>query len=104
MQLTISSRNTDLTQSIREHVQDRLFAALDQHAGRVQRVTVMLEDVNGPRGGMDQVCRVAVKLNSGQILHHERQGLDLYANVSLVADKVKRRVGRAVSRLRNHRD
>lgn len=103
MQFTISSRNTTLTQPIREHIKDRLFAALDQHAGRIRRVNVMLEDVNGPRGGEDQVCRVAVQLNNGRTLHHERRGIDLYANVSLVADKVKRRVGRQIAKLRGRR-
>lgn len=103
MQFTITSRNTDLTQTIRQHVQDRLTAALDQHASRVQRVNVLLEDVNGPRGGVDQVCRVAVYLTNGRIFHLERKGIDLYANVSLVADKVKRRVGRQVGKLRSRR-
>ncbi|MFN3168077.1 MAG: ribosome hibernation-promoting factor, HPF/YfiA family [Phycisphaeraceae bacterium] len=103
MLMTIQSRNTDLTQAIRQHIRDRLTAALDQHARSVQRVEVMLEDVNGPRGGEDQVCRVTVHLTTGQQLRHERKGLDLYANVSLIADKVKRRVGRSLSRLKQRR-
>lgn len=103
MQLIIASRDTNLTQSIREHIHARLTAALDQHASRVRRVTVRLEDENGPRGGEDQVCRVAVELTTGQTLHHERRGLDLYANVSLIADKVKRRVGRKLARLRERK-
>lgn len=103
MHLTVSSRRSELTPSIREHVRDRLTAALDQHASRVRRVTVLLEDVNGPRGGEDQLCRVAVELNDGQTLHHEPRGFDLYANVSLVADKVKRRVGGVIAKVRRHR-
>lgn len=103
MQMTIQSRSTDLTQAIRQHVRDRLTAALDQHARSVQRVEVTLEDVNGPRGGEDQVCRVTVHLTDGQRLRHERKGLDLYANVSLVADKVKRRVGRSLAKLKDRR-
>lgn len=100
MQMTITSRSTALTQAIRQHVRDRMTAALDQHAQRVRRIDVMLEDVNGPRGGQDQVCRVAVELSDGRKLHHERRGFDLYANVSLIADKVKRRVGREIARLK----
>lgn len=103
MQMTIASRHTDLTHAIREHVRERLIAALDQHASRIKRVEVTLEDENGPRGGVDQVCRVAVLLTNGTTLHHVRRGLDLYANVSLVADKVKRRVGRQIAKLRKDR-
>ena len=103
MQMTIASRSADLTQPIREHIQDRLYAALNQHASRIDAIEVMIEDENGPRGGFDQVCRVVVKLTNGMKLHHERRGLDLYANVSLVADKVKRRVGRQLGKLRDRR-
>lgn len=103
MQLTISSRGQALTESIREHIQARLTAALDQHATRVKHVEVVLNDENGPRGGIDQVCRVSVRLNNGNTLHHTRRGLDLYANVSHLADTVKRRVGRELGRLRSKR-
>ena len=103
MHMTIASRNSTLTQAIRQHIQDHLTAALDQHASRVEHISVTLEDVNGPRGGEDQLCRVAVQLKTGQTLHHERRGLDLYANVSLIADKVKRRVGREIARIRRAR-
>jgi len=103
MQMSINSRSTSLTAAIRTHVRERLTAALDQHAQRVRRVTILLEDANGPRGGMDQFCHVAVELHNGKILHHKRKGLDLYANVSLVADKVKRRVGREIAKLRGRR-
>ena len=103
MQFIISSRTDALTQPIREHIQERLGAALDQHASRVSRINVVLEDENGPRGGIDQVCRVAVKLSNGMTLHHVRRGMDLYANISLVADTVKRRVGRKIAHLRDKR-
>lgn len=100
MQLTIQSRDTQVTTPIREHIQQRLVAALDQHADRIRAVSVKLSDLNGPRGGVDQLCKVSVQLNNGKMLHHERKGLDLYSNISLIADKVKRRVGRQIARLK----
>lgn len=104
MQMTIASRSSALTPSIREHIEQRIYAALDQHASRIDRVEIMLEDENGPRGGFDQVCRVVVSLTNGMKLRHERRGLDLYANVSLIADKVKQRVGRQLAKLRDKRN
>lgn len=103
MQMNIVSRSADLTQPIRKHIYDRLYAALDQHETNISHVDVMIEDENGPRGGFDQVCKVVVSLTNGMKLRHERRGLDLYANVSLIADKVKRRVGRELGRLREKR-
>lgn len=103
MQMTITSRHADLTQPIREHIRGRMYAALDQHATRIEQVEVVLEDENGPRGGFDQVCRVVVSLTNGMKLRHERRGLDLYSNVSLLADKVKQRVGRELGKLRDRK-
>lgn len=103
MQMTIISRSANLTTPIREHIRDRIYAALDQHASRIEQVEIHLEDENGPRGGFDQVCRVVVSLSNGMKLRHERRGLDLYANVSLIADKVKQRVGRELGKLRDRR-
>lgn len=103
MQLRIHSKNIELTQAIRQHIRERLNAALDQHAGRVGQVAVTVSDVNGPRGGIDQLCNVVVRLSNGKTLRHSRKGEDLYANVSLVADKVKRRVGREIAKLRDIR-
>lgn len=103
MMMTITSRSTSLTQTIRQHIRSRLSAALNQHKDRVRHISVTLEDVNGPRGGKDQSCRVAVELTDGTTLHHQRVGFDLYANISLIADKVKRRVGTQIAKLKKKR-
>jgi len=103
MQMRIQGRNIELTQAIRQHIRERVTAALDQHASRVRQVAVTVSDINGPRGGVDQLCNVVVSLRGGKTLRHSRKGEDLYANVSLVADKVKRRVGREIAKLRQVR-
>lgn len=98
MHVEITGRNVELTEPIRRHVERRLTAALDQHADKVRRVDVALEDVNGPRGGRDSVCKIAITLARGQMVRICRHGEDLYANISLSADKVKRAVRRTVKR------
>ena len=102
MKLAVRGQKMDLTPSILDHIRGRIHAALDQHAGRVRSVSVVVGDENGPRGGVDQFCRVHVHLVNGQTLRHHRTGEDLYANVSLLADTVKRRVGRYVAKARAH--
>lgn len=98
MDIQVLGVNVKLTPAIIEHAKHRLTAALDQHRDRIRRVQVRLIDVNGPRGGRDQVCHVAVVLASGAIMDQRRRGRDLYANVSLLADAVKQRVGRRIER------
>ena len=44
------------------HLERRLQFALARFSGHIQRVQVVLEDQNGPRGGLDKHCRVVVRL------------------------------------------
>jgi hypothetical protein len=47
----------------RELVRQKLGARLGKFATSIERVTVRVTDANGPRGGIDQVCRVKVVLS-----------------------------------------
>src|SRR4051812_12636710 len=53
---------TSPTASILEEAERRLQFALGRFAGRIRRVDARLADVNGPRGGVDQVWQVIVRL------------------------------------------
>ncbi|MEM1355316.1 MAG: HPF/RaiA family ribosome-associated protein [Planctomycetota bacterium] len=102
MNLAIRGKKIDLTPAILDHIRQRMSAALDQYSGRVRSVSVLLSDENGPRGGIDQLCRVHVHLLNGKTLRHTRRGDDLYVNVSLLADIVKSRVGRYLGKARQY--
>ena len=43
-----------------DHIERRLRFALDRFGDRIARVFVFLHDRNGPRGGIDKICRVLV--------------------------------------------
>ena len=103
MNIQLTGLNIPVTDAITQHVRDRIAAALDQHAGRVHGVQVTLKDLNGPRGGRDMLCAVRVRLQGGVVLAVKRHGHDLYANISLVADKLKNAAGRRLARLKRHR-
>jgi ribosomal subunit interface protein len=100
MDIKVTARNVTLTEAIKHHVHDRLTAALDQYAQHVTWAEVILTDENGPKGGRDMTCQILVQCHRGRPLTIKRCGEDLYANVSLAADKTKRRVGQQVRRLK----
>ena len=68
MQLHIQAANFSLTKSIAAHAEGRLSHALDQYARLVDRVVVMLRDLNGPKGGIDKEVDITIRTHRGGIV------------------------------------
>ena len=62
MRLEIHARNYELSDGLKDLIERRVRTALGRFARRIDRVTVSLSDVNGPRGGADKLCRLSVAL------------------------------------------
>jgi hypothetical protein len=56
MEITIHTRSLELREEMRESILRRLTLMLDTFESRLESVQVMLEDTNGPRGGIDKRC------------------------------------------------
>ena len=77
--------------------QQRLLFALSRFASRVRSLTVRLSDVNGPRGGRDKRCAVAVQLaGSKRLIVVEDLEVELQAAIARAADRAARAVARTV--------
>lgn len=100
MQLRIHGHHLDVTEPLEGHINARFQTALDQLDHMVREVTIRLEDLNGPKGGLDKRCHATVHLRSGSTVVVEEVQPDIYAAVSLVADRVKQVVGRKVEKIR----
>ena len=61
------SGGSEHAELIRE-IQRRFTFALDRFAHSIREVEVSLSDVNGPRGGIDKICRVRLRLYPRGIL------------------------------------
>ena len=66
MELEIRRQDAHLDAAMREFVERRIAFALRPFENRVSRVTVNLDDVNGPRGGVDKQCRRSVKQGTNE--------------------------------------
>ena len=62
MRLEIRSRGVEVSERLKDHVEERLRLALGRLARYVGEVWVYLRDVNGPRGGKDKLCRVVMEV------------------------------------------
>lgn len=100
MDLRIHGHHVEITDSIRGHIESAFDAALGQHERWIMEITVRLEDVNGPKGGVDKRCLAEIHVKpSGTVVLEEKQE-DLYAAINVVADRAKQVVGRKIAKTR----
>ena len=102
MRLLIHARGAVLTDKLRYYVERRLKQAIGRFEKQVESVTVHLEDVNGPRGGVDKLCLITAELPwAGQVVIEERgegfMGVAFQAAKRL-RDAIRRRVQRRQKR------
>ena len=64
----------------------------------IQRVTVRLSDINGPRGGEDKRCHIALRLKGLPRLVIEDTEADLYVAIDRAAERAGRTVQRRLAR------
>jgi hypothetical protein len=84
----------------REDIRRRLGRALGKHASAIERVTVRLRDINGPRGGVDIRCRIKVVLSDLPSIVVERQATTLRPAFLGALTAIDQAVRRALQRKR----
>ena len=98
MQLSIKNRGGKLTDETHEFAERRFRFALSRFAPKIERVSAIIADVNGPRGGRDKSCRVTMKLNRLGTLTVTCDGADLESTFAQAADRAGRAVARVIQR------
>jgi CBS domain-containing protein len=96
----IGAGDTALTAEDREYIRRKLGRRLGKFSEAIERVSVRLEDVNGPRGGVDQVCRIKVVLGGMPSVVFEAREATARAAFDLAVGGVERAVRRAVQKRR----
>jgi putative sigma-54 modulation protein len=103
MQLEMRGVNLELDRMLADHIERRLRSVLGRFAARIDRLAVHLSDVNGPRGGIDKRCRIAVALVPRGMVMVEGWGDEPFALVTRAAKRARRAVRRALERRRHNR-
>lgn len=87
-----------LTKQQREQIRRELGARLGKFGAAISRVSVRVEDINGPRGGVDQACRIKVVLSElpSVVFESRDRSLDVAVRNALlgIEQTVRRRVQR----------
>jgi CBS domain-containing protein len=89
-----------LDQDDRAYIRQTLGMKLGKYATSIERVSVRVKDVNGPRGGIDQVCRIKVVLSGLPSVVFQSQAASLKDAINGALSGVERAVRRRVQRRR----
>jgi len=90
----------NLSQDQRASIRQKLDRKLAKFADSIERVSVRVTDVNGPRGGIDQICRIKVVLSNLPSVLFEAQDATLDVAIGSALVGTERAVRRTLQRRR----
>lgn len=96
----IRSVGTALDRADRDYLRRKLGRKLGKFATAIERTSVRIEDVNGPRGGVDKRCDIKVVLGGVPSVVVSERHHSLQAAMDRALDRTERAVRRALQRRR----
>ncbi len=98
MRVEVRSRGIEGGRELTDYVRRRLGFALGRFGDSIRRVHVRIEDVNGPRGGLDKRCMVTATGNGFDERAVEVHDVDVRGAVNQAASAMGRAISRALDR------
>lgn len=95
------TQNSRRPADLPEHIERRLRFALARFGNRVERVVVFLQDRNGPKGGIDKVCRILAKVQGCGSVMAAVADADWTAAVDRATTRIGHTVARQIDRIRD---
>ncbi|MDX2228920.1 MAG: ribosome-associated translation inhibitor RaiA [Leptolyngbyaceae cyanobacterium bins.349] len=91
MKLVIQGKNIEITDAIREYVNQKIEKAIAHFQNMITEVDVHLSVARNPRINSKQVAEVTIYVN-GSVVRAEEGSENLYASIDMVADKISRQL------------
>jgi putative sigma-54 modulation protein len=101
MQVLFMANEFELTPALREHLARRLRFAFVALKDKIQSVSVRLRDLNGPKGGRDMLCQIAVVIPGRPTVLIKDIQEDMYAAIDSAFKRASYRAAQLVMRQRN---
>ena len=98
MEIAVRVRQLGWNDELQEQVERSIDHAVDRHRNRIDRVSVYLTDLNGPRGGSDKLCHITADLRGVRPVLILETGDDLITVVNRAARRLGYRIGRSIHR------
>ncbi|MGE5651804.1 MAG: HPF/RaiA family ribosome-associated protein, partial [Bacillota bacterium] len=91
----------ELTPSLRDHLARRLRFAFISLQNKIQSISVRLRDLNGPKGGRDMLCQVAVVIPGRPTVLIKDVQEDMYAAIDSAFKRASYRASQMITRQRD---
>ncbi|WP_445173871.1 ribosome hibernation-promoting factor, HPF/YfiA family [Microcoleus sp.] len=91
MKLVIQGKNIEITDAIREYVNQKVEKAVSHFQNLTTEVDIHLSVARNPRINPKQTAEVTIYAN-GSVIRAEESTESLYASIDLVADKIARQL------------
>jgi putative sigma-54 modulation protein len=91
MKLVLQSKNIEITDAIRDYVNQKIVKAASHFENITTSIDVNLSIAKNPRIAASQVAEVTIYAN-GAVIRAEEASEHLYASIDLVADKISRQL------------
>ena len=96
MELSIRTRDVELTDALREQITRRVEFAFDTFEDYIEDAFVYLMDLNGPKGGVDKLCQIIVRARGLGELPVRETGTTLQAAINRATRRLKYRLSEAL--------
>ncbi len=100
VRVVVRSGTHRIDSDLRATIKKRVNTAFRRFVKRIRTVRVWLEDVNGPRGGIDCLCRIEVQLIPADATTVESRASTLRAALTVALERAKRTIDRLLKRRR----
>lgn len=103
MYINIQCRGFPLTEALKDYVKSRVRLALERYRHNIASVSVMLADVNGPKGGEDMQCRISIKSSRLPAIVVQETAVDMYDAINMCSHRAKRSASRQLEKFKQQR-
>ena len=100
MKLVLQSKNIEITDAIREYVNQKIEKAVSHFEQITTEIDVNISVAKNPRIASAQIAEVTIYAN-GAVIRAEEASEHLYASIDLVADKIARQLRKYKERTSN---
>jgi hypothetical protein len=96
--LTVRPGSVEVAPELHRRIHRDLGRRIERYAQNITHVTVRFDDINGPRGGIDTVCRVKLSVKGAGHIVAEAQGADAEEAFRVASAQAKTALGRVLDR------